>query len=159
MDVPLTFLIPRSVIAETQATLAEIGEHGVEGVVLWIGRQPVDCSVEIIEALVPWQVALRSEDGLAVTIPDWAVSELILGLEPGTYIPIRVHSHPQDAYHSSTDNLNRILSHKGSISIVVPWFARSEMRLGECSVNELGPDFRWTELSTDDVARRFIVDG
>lgn len=158
MDVPLTFLIPSTVIAETRATLAEIGEDRVEGVVLWIGKEPVDGTVEILEALVPWQVALRSEDGLAVTIPDWEVSELILGLEPGTYIPIRVHSHPQDAYHSSTDNLNRILSHKGSISIVVPWFAKSEMRLGECSVNELGPDFRWSELSADEVTRRFIVD-
>lgn len=159
MDAPLTFLIPSTVIAETRATLAEIGEHRVEGVVLWIGKEPVDGTVEILEALVPWQVALRSEDGLAVTIPDWEVSELILGLEPGTYIPIRVHSHPQDAYHSSTDNLNRILSHKGSISIVVPWFAKSEMRLGECSVNELGSDFRWSELSADEVTRRFIVDG
>lgn len=159
MDVPVTFLIPSTVIAETRATLAEIGEQRVEGVVLWVGKEPVDGTVEILEALVPWQVALRNEDGLAVTIPDWEVSELILGLEAGTYIPIRVHSHPQDAYHSSTDNLNRILSHKGSISIVVPWFAKSEMRLGECSVNELGPDFRWSELSADEITRRFIVDG
>jgi hypothetical protein len=159
MDVPLIFRIPRAVLTETRRTLAEIGEHGVEGVVLWVASEPADGTAEVLRTLIPYQVALRSEDGLAVTIPDWAVSELILGLEPSSYIPIKVHSHPQDAFHSMTDDLNRILSHRGSISIVVPWFARAELRLSECSVNELGSDFRWRELSADEVERRFIVDG
>jgi hypothetical protein len=157
MDVPLTFRVPEAVIAETGQALAEIGEDGVEGVVVWVAREPVGRDVEVIRAVVPGQVALRSEEGLAVMIPDWAVSELIYGLEDGTYIPIRVHSHPQAAYHSTTDDLNRLLSHRGAISIVVPNFARDRMNLGDCSVNELGDDFRWRELPAEEVTRRFHV--
>jgi hypothetical protein len=157
MDVPLNFRVPQSVLNETGATLADIGSEGVEGVVLWVAREAQGLDVEILRALVPAQIAFRSEDGLAVMIPDWSVSELILGLDEGTYIPIRVHSHPQDAYHSSTDDLNRLLSHRGAISIVVPDFARHGMHLPACSVNELGEDFRWRELASDEVARRFRV--
>jgi hypothetical protein len=134
MDLPLTFRIPEIVIAETGRALAEIGERGLEGVVVWVARQPAGADVDVIRAVVPPQVGLRSEDGLAVMIPDWAVSELIYALEDGTYIPIRVHSHPRDAYHSTTDDLNRLLSHRGAISIVVPNFARDKMDLMSCSV-------------------------
>jgi hypothetical protein len=157
MDVPLNFRVNHSVVDETGEALAEIGRHGVEGVVVWIGREAVDGEVEILRAVVPTQVAFRSEDGLAVMIPDWAVSELIHDLEEGTFIPIRVHSHPCDAYHSSTDDLNRLLSHRGAISIVVPNFARSRMTLTDCSINELGDDFRWRQLPASEVARRFHI--
>jgi hypothetical protein len=157
MDVPLTFRVPQTVIDETGQALAEIGEHGIEGVVVWVARDPGGGEVQVLRAVVPAQVAFRSEEGLAVMIPDWSVSELIYDLEEGTYIPIRVHSHPQDAYHSSTDDLNRLLSHRGAISIVVPNFAQAQMNLVECSVNELSANFRWRELSADEVVRRFRV--
>ena len=157
MDLPLTFSVPAATVAETGAVLAEIGESGVEGVVVWVGREPAANHVEIIDLVVPAQIALRSEDGLAVMIPDWAVTELISSLADGTYIPIRVHSHPRDAYHSSTDDLNRLLSHRGAVSIVVPDFARGSVDLSVCSVNELGADFRWRELPRSEVAERFHV--
>jgi hypothetical protein len=157
MDLPLTFVVPTALIEATGQALAQIGERAVEGVVVWVGRRPAHHTVQVLHAIVPHQIAFSSDEGLAVTIPDWAVSELIDELEDGTYIPIRVHSHPGEAYHSTTDDRNRLLSHRGAISIVVPDFARAGMNLATCSVNELGEDFRWHELAADEVARRFCL--
>jgi hypothetical protein len=157
MDVPLTFRVPRDVLAETWAALAEIGGHGLEGVVLWVAAEPADAEIEILYAITPAQVAFRSDEGLAVMIPDWAVSELITGLPVGAHVPVRVHSHPGAAYHSSTDDTNRLLSHRGAISIVVPDFARHDPDLARCSVNELSADFTWRELDAGETGRRFIV--
>ena len=157
MDDPLTYRIPAHVVADTHAALAERGAEGFEAVVVWVAREQQRADVEVLQAVVPPQIALRGEDGLAVMIPDWAVSELITSLPPGTYIPIRVHSHPRDAFHSSTDDLNRLLSHRGAVSIVVPDFARAALDLGGCSVNELGTDFEWRELDPDEIARRFLI--
>ena len=157
MDDPLTYRIPAQVLSDTRKALAERGAEGVEGVVVWVAREPERAEVEVVGAVVPPQIAFRSEDGLAVMIPDWAVSELNTALPAGTYIPIRVHSHPGEAFHSSTDDLNRLLSHRGALSIVVPNFARGALDLGACSINELDADFRWRELTADEVARRFVV--
>lgn len=157
MGSPLTFRIPVSVLGETQEALAESGAEGFEGVVLWVARDPRDGVAEVLYAVTPPQIALQSEEGLAVTIPDWAVSDLISRLPDGTFIPIRVHSHPSEAYHSSTDDLNRILSHRGAISVVVPDFARGSLNLPSCSVNELGADFVWREWNPDEISGRFVV--
>lgn len=153
----MRFRVASELLDATAEALAEIGEEAVEGVVVWVGRQPVGDVVEVARAVVPGQVAFRSEDGLAVMIPDSAVSELILSLDDSEFIPIRVHSHPGEAYHSGTDDLNRLLGHKGAISIVVPYFARRGMDLSTCSVNELDDDFRWRELSVEEVRRRFDI--
>lgn len=76
MDVPLTFVVPQGVIDATGQALAQIGERAVEGVVAWVGRRPVNQEVHILNAIVPHQIAFSSDEGLAVMIPDWAVTEL-----------------------------------------------------------------------------------
>ena len=151
-----TYAIPASVISNTREVLLIAGREGLEAVVLWIGRRG-GAHVEILREYVPRQIAYRSEHGVAVQIPDDEIALIIARLPAGLSVACRVHSHPGAAYHSSTDDLNALLSHTGAISIVVPLFARDEVRLEHCSVNELDRDFRWRELTALETRQRFKV--
>jgi len=151
-------LLTEEVLEDTRAVLADRGVHGVEGVVLWVGRRSGE-DVQILFAFGPPQIAYKSPDGLAVSIPDEAVTEIIAALPPDLFIPVRVHSHPTDAYHSATDNTNMLLSHRGAISIVVPYFADRPIELTQCSVNELDNSFCWREMPVGEIQERFIVHG
>lgn len=124
---------------------------------VWIGHITGDGEAEVERAYVPEQAPLAHEDGIGVYIDGDAISRLILALEDDERVLARVHSHPTFAYHSATDDLNRLISHAGAISIVVPYFARRGLRFEICSVNELLPNQGWIELALDDVLRRFTV--
>lgn len=152
-----SYQVPPSAIATTVHALRSAGSERLEGVVLWIGARARD-PVPVVEAYTPPQIAYRNDDGVAVQIPDDVIASIIAALPSDLAVVCRVHSHPQDAYHSETDDLNLLLSHAGAISIVVPWFASRGLHLEECSVNELGGDFRWRELPIDEVERRFTIE-
>jgi hypothetical protein len=151
------YRVPEAVIAATETFLRERGSEGLEAVVLWLGVVRDETHAEVIVELIPPQIAYRSEDGVAVEIPDEAVAEIIRLLPPRVFVLCRVHSHPSDAYHSKTDDGNMLISHRGAISIVVPYFARAGIQLQECSVNELDECHRWRELVADEVTERFEV--
>jgi voltage-gated potassium channel Kch len=153
----IRYLIPDAVLAESRRLLATAGREGLEAVVVWLGRELGGGEVEIVAVHMPEQIAIRTAAGVGVMLPDESVSRLIATLPAGLFVPIRLHTHPGAAYHSATDDENKLLSHRGAISIVVPDFATAEIDLGHCSVNELDREFRWRELGADEVAERFVV--
>jgi hypothetical protein len=153
------FLIPRQVLLESRHFLAEPGREGLEAVVLWLGQRSDERDVQITAVHMPRQYAIRSSYGVAVSVCEDALTELISTLSGGVFVPVRLHTHPGAAYHSSTDDENMLISHRGAISIVVPDFARREIDLTHCSVNELDAGHRWRELSDEEVQRRFMVSG
>jgi hypothetical protein len=158
MDDPLTvFRVPPHVLEESRLLLAEPGLEGLEAAVLWIGRKASEGLVEISGVHMPEQLAIRTEFGVAVTVVEHALSALIAALPPGMFVPVRLHTHPAEAYHSSTDDDNMLLSHRGAISIVVPDFAREPIELACCSVNELDHHHHWRELDRREIEARFIV--
>lgn len=141
--------VPRDVLEQTWTLLQEPGEQGLEGVVLWPGRVLDATTGQILAAYRPTQVAYRSELGVAVEIPQEALTELIAALPDGVHLLARVHTHPGVAYHSSVDDSNMVIGHVGAISVVVPHFAVGPATLESCSVNRLGADGRWVELDRD----------
>lgn len=158
MDDPLkSYLIPEKILMVSRELLAEPGEEGLEAAVLWLGTERRGGEVEILAAHMPEQIAYRSSEGVAVTVVEEALSALIGALPEGIFVPARLHTHPGRAYHSSTDDANMLLSHRGAISIVVPDFARRPIELPRCSVNELDSGHRWRELSGTEVEERFLV--
>jgi hypothetical protein len=158
MDDPLiSFRIPSRVLEESRLLLVEPGLEELEAVVLWIGRHQSEDLVEILAAHMPEQVAFRTEFGVGVTVVDEALSALIAALPEGMFVPVRLHTHPAEAFHSSTDDDNMLLSHRGAISIVVPNFARERIEFTRCSVNELDHRHRWRELDRREVEARFMV--
>jgi hypothetical protein len=154
----IRYRLSRAILAESRALLAEPGREGLEAVVLWLGREADADLVEILTVYMPEQLAVRTAAGVAVTLPDRAVSRLIASLPAGVFVAVRLHTHSRAPYHSTTDDENMLLSHRGAISIVVPDFAREVIDLPRCSVNELDAGFRWRQLDPREVGERFLVE-
>lgn len=151
------YLVPKRVLTDTRELLRERGEHGVEGVVVWVGIAIADTTAQVLGAIRPGQIAYRSAGGCAVEVPPEALSQLISSLPDDVFVLVRVHTHPTEAYHSEVDDTNMLISHNGAISIVVPYFARDPLALSSCSVNELRHGEGWVELSPSEVTARFLV--
>jgi hypothetical protein len=151
------YIVPASALVETRRLLRERGEQGFEAVVVWIGQVLDDTTGFITAAVRPGQVAYRSDVGCSVEVPPDALSELIRALPDNTFVLVRLHTHPAEAYHSPVDDTNMLISHNGAISIVVPYFARDPLDLTRCSVNQLVHGVGWVELPGDDVAQRFEI--
>lgn len=151
------YLLPQRVLDDTWLFLRERGTHEIEAVVLWVGRVIDAQHAEVLAAIPPPQIAYSSEDGLAVEVPQDALTELISALPDAIHVLARVHSHPGEAYHSPLDDTNMLISHRGAVSIVVPDFARGAATLAGCSVNQLRPPHGWQELSAAAVANLFHV--
>jgi hypothetical protein len=151
------YVVSSETIDRTRRFLADRGKSGFEATVLWLGRVIDETTAEILSPYEPEQVGYRSQDGVAVEVTAEGLSTLISELPDGVFVLCRVHTHPGDAYHSDLDDQNLIIAHPGAISIVVPDFARRPIELTGCSVNELGNDGRWRELSSYEVGERFEV--
>lgn len=154
--VATVYRLTQPILGETWELLREPGSEGLEGVVLWLGRVSAADRADVLAPFFPPQVAYRSEDGLAVEVPQDALTQIIGALPTGVRILARVHSHPTAAYHSPLDDRNMIIGHEGAISIVVPHFAKGPSQLGTCSVNQLERTGRWRPLSPDEIERRFM---
>lgn len=152
-----SYIVPRSVLDKTQAFLLARGAKGFEAVVVWLGHVVDDTTGEVVDAYAPEQVGRRSEYGVSVEVTQDGLTRLITALPEGMFVLCRVHSHPGEAYHSDTDDVNMLISHNGAISIVVPDFARDPIDLERCSVNELRHGSGWRELDATEVRARFTI--
>ncbi len=109
-----------------------------------------------MRAIRPYQVARRGFVGCSVEVPPEGLFDLIRALGPSERVVVRLHSHPGDAFHSDLDDTNMLISHDGAISVVVPYFARDDLRLTDCAVFELR-EGQWVELCRDEISRGFII--
>jgi hypothetical protein len=151
------FIVPGEVIETTEAFLRERGRAECEAVVLWFGVVGDTGSATVSSAYVPEQTPFAFDDGVGVYIDEEAITRVILALAGDEIVLARIHSHPRAAYHSDTDDLNRLISHEGAISIVVPYFASRGLRIELCSVNEFLLDLGWQELSAAEAAERIVI--
>lgn len=151
------FEVARDVIESTERFLRERGELRQEAVVVWTGRLVADAQAVVTAAYIPEQTPLTDDEGVGVCIDGEAITRLILSLGEGERVLARVHSHPRFAFHSDTDDLNRLISHEGAISIVVPYFASHGINLAICSVNEFDREQGWHELAAADAEARITV--
>lgn len=153
------YLLRPGLTDDTRMLLRESGEQGYEAVVLWAGTVLDATTARVTDAVRPRQIAYRSDDGCAVEILPDDIGDIVAALPPGQVVLARVHTHPGEAYHSTTDDRNLLIAHPGAISVVVPDFAAAPtLDLAGCSVNELRPDGTWRELDPADAARRFRTD-
>jgi hypothetical protein len=142
--------------AATETFISERGERRYEAVVFWFATIDDVGDAQVQSAYVPDQTPLSTDDGIGVYIDGDAITRAILALANDEIIAARVHSHPNLAYHSVTDDLNRLISHDGAISIVVPYFGRYGLNPRLCSVNEFRLGRGWQELPVDDVRERIM---
>ncbi len=118
------FVVPKSVISETEAALRSAGKDGYELFVLWSGTVHDDVFTART-AHVPKQQSYKLADGLCVRVGGEALHSLNVWLfDHSETLGVQVHSHPRDAYHSTTDNTYPIVTALGGLSIVTPEFCR-----------------------------------
>jgi len=141
-------LIPASVLGDVRTFMEDRGVHGLEAAAMLAGRSDGNIS----RAVIPDQVGHRSELGVAVEITQRGKLELVSALGPDERWIARIHSHPYNAFHSSTDDRNPALTAEGSISIVVPFFGLGLREgIGACAVFVFR-DGRWIEARPNDAS-------
>ncbi|HEY2053157.1 MAG TPA: hypothetical protein VGH14_04385 [Solirubrobacterales bacterium] len=98
--------------------------------------------------LIPEQKATRTEFGVAVEVTLQGKLQIAAGLQAGERWMSRIHSHPDAAFHSDTDDRNPVLTAEGSLSIVVPFYGLGLRHgLTACAVFSLR-DGDWQEIES-----------
>lgn len=144
------------VLGQTHEVLRKYGQHGFEGLVLWVGS--IHGSVARVEqVVVPEQNPIRNESGVGYFVEGPILLKLSKHLESSKLrLLAQVHSHPTEAYHSDTDDRYAIVTENGGFSLVVPDFAVRPMKLDECAIYRLRGG-RWDELTADEVHAGFRI--
>lgn len=116
--------VPPELLEDTEASLRAAGRNGQELFVLWTGR--IDGSTfDVQDAHVPRQVSFRSEHGCGVRVDGDELHRLNAWLyEHRQVLGAQIHSHPENAFHSDTDDTFPIVTAEGGVSIVAASFGR-----------------------------------
>lgn len=124
------YVIPTSIIEPTLRELRAVGEGDHEAFVVWGGT--VDAGgkqLTFTSAVWPQQTASRSRDGLLVVVEGDALFALNKHLyQRGELLAGQVHTHPESAYHSATDDDFPLVTLVGGLSVVIPDFARAGLQ-------------------------------
>jgi proteasome lid subunit RPN8/RPN11 len=133
------------------------GSRGVEGVALWAGRVH-GTDFHVVKTVIPEQTALRLPSGLLYVVDDDELHRINVGLyRDGLTLIAQLHSHPAEAYHSDTDDDFPIATAQGSVSIVVPDFARGPLDPNYWAVYRLQPP-GWTRLTGHEVTDLILIE-
>lgn len=120
-----TVEIPASLLGDTLRRLRETGMSGREMFVFWAGA--ISGSTALVKSVVvPWQSTYNRGGMCWVDVPAVEVKKMMLDLSTSELTLIgQVHSHPGRAFHSDRDDALSIARLPGSLSVVVPNFARA----------------------------------
>jgi hypothetical protein len=120
------FLLDEDVILRTIAFLREVGQAGNEGFVLWSGTFEDPRTFHFRTSIIPAQEAHTTATGLLVVVPGAELFVVNRDVHSrGEVLAAQVHSHPTDAYHSTTDDRYPLVTLVGALSVVIPNFARN----------------------------------
>ena len=118
------FRVQASALHETEKVIRSAGRRGYESFVLWSGTRDDD-TFTVVKVHIPEQTSYKLAAGLCVRVDGAELHRLNMWLyEAQQVIGVQVHGHPQDAYHSETDDTYPIATLDGSLSIVLPFFGR-----------------------------------
>lgn len=151
-------IVPRRCVEEAHAHLALVGTQGFEGFALWAGTLVGDV-FRVSDTIIPEQKGLRSDMGVCVTVDGSELHRINVWLHGrGLTLVAQLHSHPDEAYHSDTDDTYPIATTTGSLSLVIPDFAVAPFSLENCAVYRLLPPRGWVELSPEDASRLIVIE-
>lgn len=138
---------PKSVLEKAYTFLQEAGKERFEAVALFAGVIDSD-NAHVKEAILPLQKSYKLSSGLMYSVEAEELHRINVWLYTNKLRLIaQIHSHPQEAYHSETDDEYPIMSTEGGLSIVVPNFARSKMDHLTWAYYRLKPGMQWVELT------------
>jgi len=151
-----TVHLARTVLDQTVDALRAYGRSGNEGFALWLGTI-TEGVAHVERCFVPEQNSIQNETGVGYFVDTQTLFALNRYLsERKLRLIAQVHSHPTEAYHSSTDDAYAVVTTEGGFSLVVPFFARGAARIPAWAVYRLRQG-RWVAVPTRDVERTFVV--
>ncbi|HEX7889450.1 MAG TPA: hypothetical protein VF522_08835 [Ramlibacter sp.] len=149
--------VPGKVLLDGYEFMRSAGKVKLEGMVLWAGVQAGQ-GFTVTELIVPKQKGLRTPDGVCAIVEGDELRRLNMYLYRNSLELIaQVHTHPTEAYHSTTDDQYAIATTIGSFSIVVPNFAVIDYALSECAVYRLDANGIWNEVDESAQPNRITV--
>lgn len=141
-------VIAKSVLEEAREFFEERGSHGCEGTAMIIAGvdEPAD------RLVIPHQHA-EPAPYCSVEVTREGKLELAAALGPRDRFVARIHSHPDEAFHSPVDDRNPVLTFEGALSIVVPFFGLGLRHgLNACAIFEFRK-LTWVELTSGERER------
>lgn len=138
----MQYRVPRSVLAESFAAFRRCGCGERECQVLWVG--PWNDPFAISKVVHPLH---RSHRGGFEVEGAWLNRFWNELAETASGVRAQVHTHPGEAFHSSTDDAWPIVHTPGFLSLVIPDFGFGEIGFADAFLAELGVDGRFREVS------------
>jgi hypothetical protein len=135
--------IPAHFIADTFAIFRDCGGGQRECIVYWLG--PINLPDIVDEIIHPHHVAIHS----GYEIDDQWLTELGFELaKRQKSVRIQLHTHPQEAFHSATDDHWALVHTPGFLSLVIPDYATGPVTLEDAFLTER-IDRGWREIAVD----------
>jgi hypothetical protein len=135
-------VLHRNIVRKTFRTFRECGRGECECVVYWTGPAEED----LIDR---FEHPLHKRSAFCYEVEDGWLTEFwkALGTSKRS-VKVQIHTHPDEAFHSATDDEWPIVSQAGFVSIVIPDFAAGEPSLDKAWVGRLQADGNWRHLGS-----------
>jgi len=145
--------IVASALETARVFFEQQGAFGFEGTAMLAGTP----SAGITRCVIPDQRPYRIGRGVGVEVTDKGKLELAAGVALDERWLARIHSHPDEAFHSPVDDTNPALTAMGSLSIVVPFFGLALRRgLEPCAVHVYSRG-EWLPIAPREVGDYLVV--
>jgi len=142
-------LLRTALLGEGREFFERCGTEGREGTAMIVGG-PVP------RLVIPEQHVHGRVRGAAVEVTTRGQMQLATALGLDETYAARIHSHPTEAFHSSVDDANPVLTYQGALSIVVPYFGLGLRRgLDACAVY-VRDGAKWQELPPGPARARYV---
>lgn len=156
------YIIPQKVLGKTERFLRQLGLEEKEAIAYWIGGY-IKSTAVVTNVVFPNDYASQGTTSLysyaSVDLKTaFAVAEELHKRKE--LLLTQIHTHPFEAFHSSTDSNYPITHRIGFVSIVIPFFARLTLRRQETwAVFEYLGKGRWRTLEGAEIKERFVING
>lgn len=157
----VSYKVSSQAMDETIKFLRSRGSQRFEGLAFWVGSVNQVGVATVSRIHIPEQVGIRTPNGVAVEMTSKGQLEFIKSLKNGEVGLVKIHSHPDRAYLSSTDQNNPSFCFEGAMSIVVPNYAfciNSLRDLTKCAVFRRR-NYKWEQLDVQDISKVFCIGG
>jgi len=118
-ELTMKIIVSGTLVGKTLELLQVAGRASHEKMVLWFGQRETN-GVEIRELYLPRQTTSK----ISIRISAKGMREILDKVRSSRLmVAAQVHSHPEGAFHSYSDDCLAIPRHEGAISLVLPDFA------------------------------------
>jgi len=120
-------LVPQRIVDESLSAIRQAAAADDELFLFWSGTLR-DRELQIEHVLCPPQRCVHSEDGMGVVISGEALHQQSVWLAAhGQTLGVQLHAHPDDAYHSDSDDRHAVVTRTGALSVVLAQFGQSSL--------------------------------